>query len=82
MAMIHLIKSEPARDIAPAFPRLRVPWQRECHYCGYEPEDFFAPPARCPKCGGSAWQAVFKAGGLLSTRPRGLSRLRGIAANN
>ena len=27
----------------------------ECHCCGYEHETPGPPPARCPKCGASAW---------------------------
>jgi len=27
----------------------------ECHCCGYEHQTLGPPPARCPKCGASAW---------------------------
>jgi hypothetical protein len=45
----------------------------ECHYCGYEPHASSTPaaaapprvPARCPKCGGSAWDSHVAPGRLL-----------------
>jgi hypothetical protein len=36
-------------------PAPRVVVVTECHACGHEADDAGPPPARCPKCGGSAW---------------------------
>ena len=30
----------------------------QCHACGYEVVDAIAPPSRCPKCTGGAWERV------------------------
>jgi hypothetical protein len=39
--------------------------QVECHYCSFEPADHEHLPARCPKCGGSAWERYVLRGGML-----------------
>ena len=40
-------------------------WSTECHYCGFAWTPGEAPPARCPKCGGSAWELSPIPGKLL-----------------
>ena len=50
-----------------AGPRTRrAVWSLECHYCGFERAVGEASPARCPKCGGSAWELVAAPGSLLT----------------
>jgi hypothetical protein len=45
-------------------------WSFECHYCAYGPEPDQALPARCPKCGGSAWELTPVPGSLLMCADR------------
>jgi len=44
----------------PAFP-----YRLQCRTCGFEPFDAIAPPPRCTKCFGSAWERFAFPGSLL-----------------
>jgi hypothetical protein len=43
----------------------------QCHYCGYEPGDLFAPMTQCPKCHGSSWERCGRPLSLLELSERG-----------
>ena len=49
-----------ARLRAPPPPSSRSVWSFECHYCGFGPRHGDAPPGRCPKCGGSLYEATYE----------------------
>jgi hypothetical protein len=46
------------------------PYRTQCHACGFEPTDVFAPPPCCPKCGRSAWERFISPRSLLMNANR------------
>ena len=46
-------------------PNPTIPYRVECHNCGFEASDLFAPPLYCPRCMHSAWERFVLPGSLL-----------------
>jgi hypothetical protein len=64
---------------SPALTELRnllFPYHQQCRSCGFEPNDMSAPPLRCPKCAGYAWERFPYPRSLLAQANRHMEESR------